>query len=77
MSASELATVSRGNSAGPSKLLPPTTSRVKPFCTACPDASLTETVKLKVPAAPGMPAKSPLLGSRVIPGGTLPEALQL
>src|ERR1700687_5502275 len=71
-----LGTVTRGSSAGPSKLPPARTVTLKLPLAVLLLASLTVTVKLKVPAAVGVPARSPL-AFIAVPPGVPAEALQL
>jgi hypothetical protein len=41
----------------------------------CADESVTEIPKEKLPLAVGMPEMTPVLGARVRPAGTCPEAM--
>src|SRR5208337_395173 len=72
-----LGTVTRGSSAGPSKLPAAMISALKLPVAVWLAASVTVTVKLKVPAAVGMPAKSPLAAIAIPVGGVPAEIFQL
>src|SRR6202795_2190990 len=72
-----LGTVTRGSSAGPSKLPPATTVTLKLPVAVLAAASLTVTVKLEVPAVVGMPARSPFAFIAIPPGGVPADMLQM
>jgi hypothetical protein len=72
-----LGTVTRGSSAGPSKLPPAVTVTLKLPVAVLLVASVTVTVKLNVPAAVGMPAKSPFVFIAIPAGGVPADMLQL
>src|SRR6266699_3638608 len=72
-----LGTVTLGSSAGPSKLPPAVTVVLKLPLAVLLAASVTVTVKLKVPAVVGIPARSPFAFIEIPAGGVPPEMLQL
>ena len=72
-----LGTVTRGSSAGPSKLPPATTVTLKLPVAVLAVASVTMAVKLDVPGVVGMPAKSPCTFIAIPAGGVPAEMLQM
>jgi hypothetical protein len=75
VSANVLATVVRGNSAGPSKFpeLTGVASRVNCWTVVCPDASVTRVLKVNAPALVALPAITPVLEFKPKPLGSAPE----
>src|ERR1700719_2357080 len=72
-----LGTVTRGSSAGPSKLPPATTVTLKLPVAVLAAPSVTLAVKLNVPVSVDMPAKSPFAFSAIPAGGVPAELLQM